>query len=79
MSAFSIIYGVCSGAYMSLAMSVSGVICGIDRLAVVSGNFVGSPIESAPLDMVGHRTDYVPLILWMGIVKAAGAGVPSIK
>lgn len=87
MFAFSIVVGICSGAYLSLAMSVAGVICGVDRLAAVTGvlfamisvgDIVGTPIASAFLDTIGHRTDYTTLILWTGCTMMFGSGIQFV-
>ncbi|KAF9133805.1 hypothetical protein BGW39_008848 [Mortierella sp. 14UC] len=81
MFVFSVAFGFCIGAYMSLAMSVVGVICGVDRLAAVAGvlfagmaigDIIGAPIAGTFLDTIGYKEDYTALILWTGVVMMVG-------
>ncbi|KAG0304279.1 hypothetical protein BGZ98_005736 [Dissophora globulifera] len=79
---FSILYGLCCGAYLSSTVSVSGAICGQSRLATVAGiiyagmavgSLIGSPVSGAILDSVGHKTNYTGVILWSGFVMMVGS------
>ncbi|KAI1299789.1 hypothetical protein EDD11_006422 [Mortierella claussenii] len=81
---FSILYGLCCGAYLSSTVSVSGAICGQNRLATVTGilyagmaigSVIGSPTSGAILDSIGHKTNYMGVILWAGTVMAIGTAV----
>ncbi|KAF9115224.1 hypothetical protein BGX27_008589 [Mortierella sp. AM989] len=78
---FSILYGLCCGAYLSSTVSVSVAICGLNRLAAVAGiiyagmavgSTIGSPISGAILSTIGHNTDYIGVILWSGGVMLIG-------
>jgi MFS family permease len=82
MFVFSVLYGLCCGAYLSSTVSVSAAICGLERLATVTGiiyagmaigSMIGSPVSGAILDSIGHKTDYMGVILWAGIVMLIGA------
>ncbi|KFH68166.1 hypothetical protein MVEG_06895 [Podila verticillata NRRL 6337] len=81
MFVFSILYGLCCGAYLSSTVSVSGAICGLERLASVTGiiyagmaigSAIGSPTSGAILDSIGHKTDYMGVIVFAGSVMAIG-------
>ncbi|KAF8933678.1 hypothetical protein BGZ52_007041 [Haplosporangium bisporale] len=81
MFVFSILYGLCCGAYLSSTVSVTAAICGLERLAVVTGiiyagmavgSVSGSPISGAILDSVGHKTDYTGVIFFSGGVMSVG-------
>ncbi|KAF9365700.1 hypothetical protein BGX34_008850 [Mortierella sp. NVP85] len=81
MFVFSVLYGLCCGAYLSSTVSVSAAICGLERLATVTGiiyagmaigSMIGSPVSGAILDSIGHKTDYLGVILWAGIVMLIG-------
>ncbi|KAG0007532.1 hypothetical protein BGZ81_004800, partial [Podila clonocystis] len=81
MFVFSVAYGFCCGAYLSSTVSVTGAICGLERLAVVTGiiyagmaigSAVGSPISGAILDTIGHGTDYIGVIIFAGAVMSIG-------
>ncbi|KAF9376938.1 hypothetical protein CPB97_010511 [Podila verticillata] len=81
MFVFSIAYGLCCGAYLSSTVSVSGAICGLERLASVTGiiyagmaigSAIGSPTSGAILDSIGHKTDYTGVIVFTGTVMAIG-------
>ncbi|KAF9579078.1 hypothetical protein BGW38_004825 [Lunasporangiospora selenospora] len=78
---FSILYGLCCGAYLSSTVSVSGAICGLERLATVTGiiyagmaigSTIGSPTSGAILDSIGHGTNYTGIIIWSGTVMSVG-------
>ncbi|KAF9383741.1 hypothetical protein BGX21_001511 [Mortierella sp. AD011] len=84
MFVFSILYGLCCGAYLSSTVSVSVAICGLDRLAVVAGiiyagmavgSLIGSPTSGAILSTIGHNTDYTGVILWSGLVMLIGTAI----
>ncbi|KAF9998313.1 hypothetical protein BGZ80_006811 [Entomortierella chlamydospora] len=84
MFVFSILYGLCCGAYLSSTVSVSVAICGLNRLAVVAGiiyagmavgSLIGSPTSGAILSTIGHNTDYTGVILWSGIVMLIGTAI----
>ncbi|GJJ75961.1 hypothetical protein EMPS_08319 [Entomortierella parvispora] len=84
MMVFSILYGLCCGAYLSSTVSVTGAICGQERLATVAGiiyagmaigSLIGSPVSGAILDSVGHKTDYTGVILWTGIMMSIGTAI----
>ncbi|KAF8937465.1 hypothetical protein BGZ58_002678 [Dissophora ornata] len=81
MFVFSIFYGLCCGAYLSATVSVSAAICGLERLATVTGiiyagmavgSVIGTPVSGAILDSIGHKTNYTGVILWSGIVMMIG-------
>ncbi|KAG0368898.1 hypothetical protein BGZ54_000874 [Gamsiella multidivaricata] len=81
---FSVVYGLCCGAYLSSTVSVSAAICGLGRLATVTGiiyagmavgSLIGSPVSGAILDSIGHKTDYTGVILWSGTVMAVGTAI----
>ncbi|KAF9375071.1 hypothetical protein CPB97_011710 [Podila verticillata] len=81
MFVFSILYGLCCGAYLSSTVSVTAAICGLERLAVVTGiiyagmavgSVSGSPISGAILDSIGHKTDYTGVIFFSGGVMTIG-------
>lgn len=82
MFVFSVLYGLCCGAYLSSTVSVSAAICGLERLATVTGiiyagmaigSMIGSPVSGAILDSIGHKTEYTGVILWAGIVMLVGS------
>ncbi|KAF9027563.1 hypothetical protein BGZ52_002977 [Haplosporangium bisporale] len=81
MFVFSVVYGFCCGTYPSSTVSVTGAICGPERLAVITGiifagmaigSGVGAPIAGAILDTVGHKTDYMGVIIFAGAVMSLG-------
>ncbi|KAF9183994.1 hypothetical protein BGZ49_004480 [Haplosporangium sp. Z 27] len=81
MFVFSILYGLCCGAYLSSTVSVSIEICGLNGLAAVAGiiyagmavgSLIGSPVSGAILGTLGHGTDYMGVILWSGCVMLIG-------
>ncbi|KFH69055.1 hypothetical protein MVEG_05857 [Podila verticillata NRRL 6337] len=81
MFVFSVVYGFCCGTYPSSTVSVTGAICGPEKLAVVTGiifagmaigSGVGAPIAGAILDTVGHKTDYMGVIIFAGAVMSLG-------
>ncbi|KAG0330417.1 hypothetical protein BG004_002112, partial [Podila humilis] len=81
MFVFAVAYGLCCGAYLSSTVSVSGAICGLERLASVTGiiyagmaigSAIGSPTSGAILDSIGHKTDYTGVIVFAGAVMAIG-------
>ncbi|KAF9957444.1 hypothetical protein BGZ72_001820 [Mortierella alpina] len=78
---FSVVYGLCCGAYLSSTVSASGEICGQGRLATVTGilyagmavgSIIGSPTSGAILDSIGHKTNYTGVIIWSGTVMLIG-------
>ncbi|KAF9428662.1 hypothetical protein BGZ94_001541 [Podila epigama] len=78
---FSVLYGLCCGAYLSSTVSVAGAICGLERLASVTGiiyagmaigSAAGSPTSGAILDSIGKKTDYTGVIMFVGSVMAVG-------
>ncbi|KAF9193668.1 hypothetical protein BGZ50_007244 [Haplosporangium sp. Z 11] len=78
---FSVVYGLCCGAYLSSTVSVSGAICGQSRLATVTGiiyagmaigSTIGSPASGAILDSIGGKTDYTAVIIFAGSVMLVG-------
>ncbi|KAG0094450.1 hypothetical protein BGZ93_007206 [Podila epicladia] len=84
MFVFSVVYGFCCGAYLSSTVSVTGAICGLERLAVVTGiiyagmaigSGVGAPIAGAILDTVGHGTDYIGVIIFTGAILSIGTAI----
>ncbi|KAG0265312.1 hypothetical protein BG011_005012 [Mortierella polycephala] len=84
MFVFSVVYGLSCGAYLSSTVSVSGAICGQDRLATVTGiiyagmavgSLVGSPASGAILDSIGGKTDYTAVILFAGSVMLIGTAI----
>ncbi|KAG0243158.1 hypothetical protein BGW41_002798 [Actinomortierella wolfii] len=79
MVVFCISYGFWSGSFVALVPSVSAHLCGIGRLASVTGivyggiavgTLIGTPTAGAILDNLGHKTNYLPLQLWTGFVMA---------
>ncbi|KAF9434464.1 hypothetical protein BGZ76_007986 [Entomortierella beljakovae] len=84
MFAFSILYGLCCGAYLSSTVSVSAAICGLNRLGSVAGilyagmaigSTIGSPISGTILDNIGQGTNYLGVIIWSGSVMFIGTMV----
>ncbi|KAF9920777.1 hypothetical protein FBU30_009287 [Linnemannia zychae] len=82
MFVFSILYGLCCGAYLSSTVSVSTAIAGLERLGSVTGilyagmaigSIIGSPTSGAILDTIGHGTDYTGVIMWSGTVMLIGS------
>ncbi|KAF9306626.1 hypothetical protein BGZ74_004788 [Mortierella antarctica] len=81
MFVFAIAYGLCCGAYLSSTVSVSGAVCGLERLASVTGiiyvgmaigSAIGSPTSGAILDTIGHGTNYMGVIIFTGAVMSIG-------
>ncbi|KAF9907504.1 hypothetical protein EC991_010885 [Linnemannia zychae] len=81
-AAFSVVYGLCGGAYFATTVSVAASICGIERLAEVTGIIyaamaigvsLGSPISGAILDTVKDHNDYTGVILWSGLTMLLGS------
>ncbi|KAG0055763.1 hypothetical protein BGZ83_007488 [Gryganskiella cystojenkinii] len=79
MFVFAILYGLSCGAYLSSTVSVTGAICGQDRLATVTGiiyagmavgSLIGSPTSGAILDSMNQN--YMGVILWAGLMMSGG-------
>ncbi|KAG0219045.1 major facilitator superfamily domain-containing protein [Mortierella sp. GBAus27b] len=81
MAVFCIIYGFFSGSFVAIVPTVAAHLCGISRLASVTGivyggialgTLVGSPVGGALLDLSdGH--DYRPMMIWASLVMGIGA------
>ncbi|KAF8959359.1 hypothetical protein BGZ46_001764 [Entomortierella lignicola] len=81
MAVFCVIYGFFSGSFVAIVPTVAAHLCGISRLASVTGivyggialgTLVGSPVGGALLDL-SNGENYRPTQLWAGIVMAIGA------
>ncbi|KAG0253342.1 hypothetical protein DFQ27_007484 [Actinomortierella ambigua] len=81
MYVFAVIYGIACGGFVSVIPTVTGSICGLDRLTMVTGIIyagmaIGAVIgtsSGAILDTIGGGTDYTSLIVWTGSVLAIGS------
>ncbi|KAG0373163.1 hypothetical protein BGX24_012053 [Mortierella sp. AD032] len=80
MTIFCIIYGFFSGSFVAIVPTVAAHLCGISRLAsmtgivyggIAVGTLVGSPVGGALLDL-SQGVNYRPLQLWAGLVMAVG-------
>ncbi|KAF9173007.1 hypothetical protein BGX21_001369 [Mortierella sp. AD011] len=80
MAVFCVIYGFFSGSFVAIVPTVAAHLCGIGRLASVTGivyggialgTLVGSPVGGALLDL-SDGVDYRPTQLWAGLVMAIG-------
>ncbi|KAI1299791.1 hypothetical protein EDD11_006424 [Mortierella claussenii] len=80
---FCVLYGFFSGSFIAIVPTVAAHLCGISRLASVTGivyggiavgTLIGSPVGGALLDLSGG-VDYKPLQLWAGLVMAIGAAL----
>ncbi|KAG0298950.1 hypothetical protein BGZ98_010405 [Dissophora globulifera] len=81
MVVFCILYGFFSGSYVAIVPTVAAHLCGISRLASVTGivyggiavgTLIGSPVGGALLDL-SNGVDYKPMLLWTGFVMVAGS------
>ncbi|KAF9191503.1 hypothetical protein BGZ51_007217 [Haplosporangium sp. Z 767] len=86
MVAFCVIYGFFSGSYVAIIPTVAAHLCGISRLASVTGivyggiamgTLVGSPVGGALLDMTLGE-NYRPLQLWAGLVMVIGVALTVV-
>ncbi|KAF9910182.1 hypothetical protein EC991_007109 [Linnemannia zychae] len=80
MTIFCIIYGFFSGSFVAIVPTVAAHLCGISRLAsmtgivyggIAVGTLIGSPVGGALLD-ISNGVDYRPLQLWAGLVMVVG-------
>ncbi|KAF8933676.1 hypothetical protein BGZ52_007039 [Haplosporangium bisporale] len=80
MAVFCVMYGFFSGSFVAIIPTVAAHLCGISRLASVTGiiyggiaigTLIGSPVGGAILDTSGG-VDYKPLQLWAGLVMVLG-------
>ncbi|KAF9561930.1 hypothetical protein EC968_005424 [Mortierella alpina] len=80
MAVFCILYGFFSGSFVAIVPTVAAHLCGISRLASVTGivyggiavgTLIGSPVGGALLDL-SNGVDYRPLQLWAGLVMMVG-------
>ncbi|KAF9947403.1 hypothetical protein BGZ70_002695 [Mortierella alpina] len=80
MAVFCILYGFFSGSFVAIVPTVAAHLCGISRLASVTGivyggiavgTLIGSPVGGALLDL-SKGVDYQPLQLWAGLVMMVG-------
>ncbi|KAF9973767.1 hypothetical protein BGZ75_001041 [Mortierella antarctica] len=80
MAVFCILYGFFSGSFVAIVPTVAAHLCGISRLASVTGivyggiavgTLIGSPVGGALLDL-SKGIDYQPLQLWAGLVMMVG-------
>ncbi|KAG0199958.1 hypothetical protein BGX28_006865 [Mortierella sp. GBA30] len=78
MFVFCVLYGFFSGSFTAIVPTVAAHLCGIKRLASVTGlvyggialgALIGSPVGGALLDL-SQGTDYLPVQLWSGLVLA---------
>ncbi|KAF9579970.1 hypothetical protein BGW38_003559 [Lunasporangiospora selenospora] len=78
---FCFVYGFFSGSFIAVLPTVAAHLCGIERLAsvtgivyfgVAAGTLVGSPAGGAILD-VSQGLNYRPLQIWVGLVMGVGA------
>lgn len=80
MAVFCVIYGFFSGSFVAIVPTVAAHLCGISRLASVTGivyggiavgTLIGSPVGGALLDLSNGR-DYRPMLIWVGLVMGVG-------
>ncbi|KAG0061061.1 hypothetical protein BGZ89_011786 [Linnemannia elongata] len=80
MTIFCILYGFFSGSFVAIVPTVAAHLCGISRLASVTGivyggiavgTLIGSPVGGALLD-ISQGVNYRPLQLFAGLVMAVG-------
>ncbi|KAF8937462.1 major facilitator superfamily domain-containing protein [Dissophora ornata] len=83
MLVFCVIYGFFSGSFVAIVPTVAAHLCGISRLAsvtgivyggIATGTLIGSPVGGALLDL-SKGLDYRPLQLWAGLVMAVGVAL----
>ncbi|KAJ2910002.1 hypothetical protein GGI21_001310 [Coemansia aciculifera] len=76
----SIFYGFSTGGYWALAPLVAAKLCGVDRLASVSGvistvaavgAWMGSPVANAMLGRPHHSSDFVAVSTYTGVLWLA--------
>ncbi|KAG0310282.1 hypothetical protein BGZ99_000542 [Dissophora globulifera] len=81
MVVFCVLYGFFSGSYVAIVPTVAAHLCGISRLASVTGivyggiavgTLIGSPVGGALLDL-SDGVDYKPMLLWTGFVMVVGS------
>lgn len=81
MTLFCIVYGFFSGSFVSIIPTVAAHLCGIARMASVTGivyggiaigSLIGSPVGGAILDLSDSQ-DYRPMQLWAGLMMGTGA------
>ncbi|KAF9983284.1 hypothetical protein BGZ75_005272 [Mortierella antarctica] len=79
MFVFCVLYGFFSGSFTAIVPTVAAHLCGIKRLASVTGlvyggialgALIGSPVGGALLDLSDGK-DYLSVQLWTGLVLAA--------
>ncbi|ORX70365.1 MFS general substrate transporter [Linderina pennispora] len=77
----ALIFGFSSGSFVSLVPVVTATLFGIKRLPSILGilfisfcfgTLIGSPVGGRLLDIYGHGTDFSPLVIYAGVVYAAG-------
>ncbi|KAF9285146.1 hypothetical protein BGZ68_004131 [Mortierella alpina] len=80
MAVFCVLYGFFSGSFVAIVPTVAAHLCGISRLAsvtgivyggIAAGTLIGSPVGGALLDL-SKGIDYQPLQLWAGLVMMVG-------
>ncbi|KAJ2368592.1 hypothetical protein H4S01_001506, partial [Coemansia sp. RSA 2610] len=78
--ASAVIFGLCSGAIVSLIPVITANIFGVERLpsiigllmlAYMTGGLISSPPAGAMLDKYGHGTSFSSLIIYDGVFLAA--------
>ncbi|KAG0319331.1 hypothetical protein BGZ99_005151 [Dissophora globulifera] len=81
MVVFCLIYGFFSGSYIAIVPTVAANLCGISRLAsvtgivyggIAAGTLIGSPVGGALLDL-SQGVDYKPMLFWTGFVMVVGS------
>ncbi|KAG0293156.1 hypothetical protein BGZ96_003213 [Linnemannia gamsii] len=80
MTIFCVLYGFFSGSFVAIVPTVAAHLCGISRLAsmtgivyggIAVGTLIGSPVGGALLDL-SKGVNYRPLQLWAGLVMVVG-------
>ncbi|KAK3828282.1 MAG: major facilitator superfamily domain-containing protein [Benniella sp.] len=80
MAIFCVLYGFFSGSFVAIVPTVAAHLCGISRLASVTGivyggiavgSLIGSPVGGALLDLSDGR-DYRPMLIFVGLVMGVG-------
>ncbi|KAK3826815.1 MAG: major facilitator superfamily domain-containing protein [Linnemannia elongata] len=80
MTIFCVLYGFFSGSFVAIVPTVAAHLCGISRLAsmtgivyggIAVGTLIGSPVGGALLDL-SQGVNYRPLQLWAGLVMVVG-------
>jgi len=86
MTVFCIVYGFFSGSFIAIVPTVAAHLCGISRLAsmtgivyggIAVGVLIGSPVGGALVDL-GGGTNYHHMQIWAGLVMAVGTVLTGV-